>query len=739
MSLQIIHKNSKLKDKYPTASQLVEGELSLNFHQSGPFISCKDSQGNIQRLGGVSVSASTQPVTAEKGAFWWNSTEQQLYFFDGTTWQTVNNVMYKYPHPDAIQQTEQDRLEQYVSIKDFGATGDGVTDDTAAIQKALSSDVLALYIPAGIYLIEPKANPDDDALFSNQDDRTIWGPGVLTANKQIKTLFGLYGDYNKISLNVEGANNIGVAIDSRAQHSIVENCVIQNLNGFDNWSAIGIKIRAYYRAGSYAVLNNSIKNTKGQEAGSNKGYCRGIAVSTNAADFNGEITIKGNIIENIFGAQGDAITVSAFGGVNDDNPLHTVIAGNTLHGWSRRAIKIAGKNVVIQNNTLTNANVNPLNDNLIRAVDLNVGSNISVVGNTFANAEGQIQIGFVIDDTQPVCDDLLIANNTFSSDTLDEKIISVNRTNHAAICNNTVITPKNTKEFLSVKNSNDVAIFNNTALLLKGSTSDVFIDDDATRNKNTRVRKFNNFAPNANTKNQTYFDNDKGEYVFGVNATQGKSLTLYNEKTDLKDGEVIAAIACRQNDDNIPDKITSSIQFVSNGTTGSTDLCMSAGLTNAIKLRIRANGELRPATTLAQDLGNTNFEWRALYARDGIFSRRVSAAGVVLTSDKRFKQNITPASSQLADVLALGGLLCNWDWTDDAPVMDKDTRFLGLIAQEVETTCPGLVGTVHRLSEGPNGEELDDSYKGIKTDVIVMKLLGAITELKAEVDALKNP
>jgi hypothetical protein len=55
----------------------------------------------------------------------------------------------------ATAQTVQTKLEQYVSVKDFGAVGDGVANDTTAINNALlavnAAGKVALYFPAGVY------------------------------------------------------------------------------------------------------------------------------------------------------------------------------------------------------------------------------------------------------------------------------------------------------------------------------------------------------------------------------------------------------------------------------------------------------------------------------------------------------------------------------------------------------------------------------------------------------------
>ena len=110
------------------------------------------------------------------------------------------------------------------------------------------------------------------------------------------------------------------------------------------------------------------------------------------------------------------------------------------------------------------------------------------------------------------------------------------------------------------------------------------------------------------------------------------------------------------------------------------------------------------------------------------FAGNITAGNV---SDIKFKENITDAQPQLADVTALGNSLKNWDWKDTAPLNEelRARRFLGLIAQEAEEICPGVT---YEVGEG------EESYKAINHDILVMKLLGAVAELTAKNEALET-
>ena len=72
----------------------------------------------------------------------------------------------------AVQRTVQGKLRDVVSVKDFGAVGNGVADDTAAIQAALNASAV-VYLPKGIYIISSAINfPSQTRMYGDGIERT---------------------------------------------------------------------------------------------------------------------------------------------------------------------------------------------------------------------------------------------------------------------------------------------------------------------------------------------------------------------------------------------------------------------------------------------------------------------------------------------------------------------------------------------------------------------------------------
>ena len=54
----------------------------------------------------------------------------------------------------AVATTVQTKLREWVSVKDFGAVGNGIADDTSAIQAAaIAATGKILYVPQGTYMV----------------------------------------------------------------------------------------------------------------------------------------------------------------------------------------------------------------------------------------------------------------------------------------------------------------------------------------------------------------------------------------------------------------------------------------------------------------------------------------------------------------------------------------------------------------------------------------------------------
>ncbi len=92
-------------------------------------------------------------------------------------------------------------------------------------------------------------------------------------------------------------------------------------------------------------------------------------------------------------------------------------------------------------------------------------------------------------------------------------------------------------------------------------------------------------------------------------------------------------------------------------------------------------------------------------------------------SDRRFKKNVTPIVSALNKITKLQGVTFTWDRANfPGRFFPKGTE-VGLIAQDVETVIPEVVGTD---AEG---------YKSIHYDKLTSVLIEAVKEMKNKIDS----
>jgi Chaperone of endosialidase len=122
----------------------------------------------------------------------------------------------------------------------------------------------------------------------------------------------------------------------------------------------------------------------------------------------------------------------------------------------------------------------------------------------------------------------------------------------------------------------------------------------------------------------------------------------------------------------------------------------------------------------------SNPTWKLQVGGDINASGSVRAAGIVLSSDIRFKKNIAPLQNSLSNLLKINAVSYNWRNDDFTERNFSDKKQFGVIAQEIETIFPELI-------------DLDSQgFKSVNYIALVPVMIEAIKELNQKITLLEN-
>lgn len=172
----------------------------------------------------------------------------------GTSFATnARFVTYDPPFPNVVEQTVSNKLQEWVSVKDFGAIGDGVADDRLAIQNCLNycnSAGKCVFIPNGTYKVLDSLILYDYQVIRGQGWRKTMITGVLGNKSIIRTQYGENPTYAQRTIgwdigefsvtNTGGAGSIGLNFGNVGYSNVI------NMGVYNAETGLKCTQRTYY-------------------------------------------------------------------------------------------------------------------------------------------------------------------------------------------------------------------------------------------------------------------------------------------------------------------------------------------------------------------------------------------------------------------------------------------------------------------------------------------------------------
>ncbi|PAF31853.1 right-handed parallel beta-helix repeat-containing protein [Paenibacillus sp. 7516] len=368
---------------------------------------------------------------------------------------------------DRINYIDEQLSDLAYNVKNFGAIGDGVTDDTISIQAAIDAASTAgggtvYFPPLGTdehYIVSSILIPSDINLQGSKGSRIkqINDPDlgnlvqIATGAKNIK-VDGLELDANKSN----GSTGHGIGFSANVSEVIISNNIVRNatidcIHTEDGNFNVKIINNSCFDAGRIGIAMNG--NSKNIFVSGN--FCSGSFNSgINVIGTGDGVSIIGNIVD---GAGDDGIT--GYGNLQKD----LLIDGNIIRNVSNNGIHIGGNGVFISDNVISNCGNRGI---YFANSPLTTGENVTISGNsidTVTNLHG-------IEILQ--CDNISIVGNSIFR-VLVGRSITLSAVKRGVVANNRV--KGTTSDGIRLEKSSFVTITSNN---ITGTTNGIQLSDD---------------------------------------------------------------------------------------------------------------------------------------------------------------------------------------------------------------------------------------------------------------------